>query len=188
GLTNESRAGYSSCAETTNGNVIAVVSDNWPYQVDALAQTAVTYNNMTGVIVDADIELNDERFSFGVVSQSGQPFIDIQNTIAHESGHFIGLDHTSVFEATMYASAPAGQTSKRDLHQDDVDALCEAYPGNEELVCEDATAGFYSAPSIGPGDKCETGCGCSSASTRHDGALLWVLGVAWIGWFRRRRA
>ena len=46
--------------------------------------------------------------------------IDVQNTITHEAGHTLGLDHSADPSATMAASAPAGETSKRVLQPDEV--------------------------------------------------------------------
>ena len=54
--------------------------------------------------------------------------MDLENVFAHELGHYLGLAHSTEAEATMFASAVAGETLKRDLAADDVEGLCAAYP------------------------------------------------------------
>jgi hypothetical protein len=81
---------------------------------------------------------------------------DLQNVLTHEFGHLIGLDHNcyvkdanpggrpndhlgtpvpncsnapaSVRAATMFNSAAQRDVSKRDLSDDDIQAVCEVYP------------------------------------------------------------
>ncbi len=54
--------------------------------------------------------------------------MDIQNIATHEIGHFFGVDHSAVANATMWPTAANGETLKRDLHQDDIDAITVLYP------------------------------------------------------------
>ena len=58
--------------------------------------------------------------------------MDLRNSITHEVGHLIGLDHPPNTprnaESTMFASAPACETKKRSLAQDDIDGICMIYP------------------------------------------------------------
>ncbi len=60
--------------------------------------------------------------------QSNCIFMDVQNTVTHELGHVLGLDHSNVASATMSATASPGETGKRTLDQDDMDGICSAYP------------------------------------------------------------
>src|SRR5204862_6586571 len=79
---------------------------------------------------------------------------DLQNTLTHEFGHLLGLDHNcygsadrsrgidqnghavpdcnrappAVQEATMYASVMRGDVARRDLSADDIDGVCAIYP------------------------------------------------------------
>ena len=62
---------------------------------------------------------------------AGQPacgYMDLQNTLTHEIGHLIGLAHSPVPGATMNATTQPGEIQKRDLAQDDIDAVCSVYP------------------------------------------------------------
>jgi len=142
-----------------------------------IATTTTTSSRQTGQILDSDIELNDApasngtKFTFTAVdglpcdpndpSQTGCVRMDVQNTITHEAGHTLGLDHSLDPNATMYASAPFGETSKRVLGADDVQGICAIYPrGKASVSC------LPQAP--------EGGCGCSQAQT-GPGAALGVL-------------
>ena len=137
----------------------------WEYgsdAVDAIALTTTHYNTRTGEILDADVEFNGAGFVFTAID--GPPCTtdnetsgtcvanDIQNTLTHEVGHFIGLDHTPVPDATMYAKADLGETKKRTLHQDDIDGLCTIYPkGLTTSTCAQAQKTQGSGCGQGPG-------------------------------------
>jgi hypothetical protein len=134
-----------------------------------IATTTTTSSRQTGQILDSDIELNDSpatngtRFTFTAAdglpcdpndpAQTGCVRMDVQNTVTHEAGHTLGLDHSGDPNATMYASAPFGETSKRDLGSDDTQGICAIYPkGKPSVAC---------VPQTDPGG----GCGCSQAQT-----------------------
>lgn len=61
--------------------------------------------------------------------QSNCIFMDVQNTVTHELGHVLGLAHPNPYTgATMSATAPPGETSKRVLTPSDVNGICTIYP------------------------------------------------------------
>jgi len=114
--------------------------DAWLHDNGAIAITTMTYSRYTGRILDADIELNDAGFSF-TNCDAGEPGClvanDLKNTMTHEMGHLVGLDHPPSTTpgaqlATMYGRAPQGETLKRDLAQDDIDGICYLYPTSAE--------------------------------------------------------
>ena len=90
-------------------------------------------------IVDTDLELNSFRYQFTI--SDTEILNDVQNTVTHELGHVLGLDHPCgsdpacsgaeyLKETTMYQNAPVGEVKKRDLTKDDIDGVCAIYPLN----------------------------------------------------------
>jgi MYXO-CTERM domain-containing protein len=134
-----------------------------------IATTTTTTNSRTGEILDTDTEFNEapqsdgSRFVFTAVdgppcagpTDTGCVQFDIQNTMTHEAGHTLGLDHTPDPNATMFATSPSGETSKRILGQDDINGICAIYPKGAG-----ASAG---------------GCGCSHSQTGPGAALCALL-------------
>jgi hypothetical protein len=127
------------------------------YDPFALAVTSVFARKVDGEILDADVELNAVTFEWSDLNShpdlrnSNQ---DLQNTLTHEFGHFIGLDHTCtlsvsrvgqtddkgqpvpscsrasdpVRETTMFAAVIPGDMDRRTLAPDDQRAVCTVYP------------------------------------------------------------
>jgi len=130
-----------------------------------IALTTVTYVPSTGEILDADMELHDWNGSISSpdgmyftcappeagtcsdpgYSQSGCVYWDVGNTVTHEAGHMLGLDHCAVGGAgatacpnsgtalnpeypVMAPTATFGDTDKRTLKPDDIDGVCTIYP------------------------------------------------------------
>ncbi|MGZ6124658.1 MAG: myxosortase-dependent metalloprotease, MXAN_2677/MXAN_2678 family [Myxococcales bacterium] len=151
--------------------------DCWNQGDAVIASTLTTSIRQTGELLDSDIELNDAPTASGPglrftavdglpcgsdPNQTGCVSIDVQNTVTHEAGHTLGLDHSPDPAATMYASAPAGQVSKRVLATDDIQGVCAIYPrGAASMTCN------------GPADS--GGCGCSATQTGPGAALGMLL-------------
>lgn len=159
-----------------------------------------------GRLLDADIEMNAVDFAFGVdgTTLGTGTAADVQNTLTHELGHLLGLDHTcwdrdgdppldgagnvvpscrpsaalpaEVTNATMYNYQLAGETSKRSVEADDVAGECALYPkASDPMACE---------PVAAPGGG---GCGCVVAARRGVAPgrglvalLLGALGITWV--------
>ena len=94
---------------------------------DVIAFTTVSFDQETGEILDADMEINDWNFYFTVSDNLEETVFDVQNAVTHEMGHVLGLDHSTDPEATMYYSADEHDLNKRTLEQDDIQGLCFIY-------------------------------------------------------------
>jgi len=157
-------------SETKNANLIVFRDDGWAYGKSALALTTVTYALDTGEIRDADIELNSENAAFTVTDTDVE--VDLLSILTHEVGHFLGLAHTPVADATMQQDYPPRSITLRSLEPDDVEAICAVYPPGRDGSCAPE-------PLNGLGDDCdeaagsEDGCECSTP-TSPAGSLAWV--------------
>ena len=106
--------------------------DRWLHNPGVIALTTITFDSQSGRLLDADIEINDTNFIFTTCDldeASCRVAFDLENTLTHELGHVLGLDHPpDAPEATMFATAVEGQLKKRDLDDDDINGLCTIYP------------------------------------------------------------
>jgi hypothetical protein len=114
-------------------------------------------SDRNGEIIDADMEFNGVNFAFasdGTTTGQQDCEADLSNTLAHEVGHFLGLDHTcraggpalldhlgnpvpecggpaigpNITEATMYNFQACAETKKATLEADDISGMCSIYP------------------------------------------------------------
>lgn len=142
------------------------------YDPAAFAVTTVWHRRSTGEILDVDMEVNEERGPFGICPPDGcfdDRTVDLENVITHELGHYLGLAHSTDPDATMFASAVAGETLKRTLNEDDRQGICAAYPpGSPAGVCDYTPHGGLEL-------GCETGC---SASRPARPLPFWLLALA----------
>ena len=116
-------------------NMVVCVTQNaqWPnfgFSGGALAVTVYAYNPTTRYIVGGDIYMNADNYTWEIGNATPGTF-DLQNTLTHEVGHFIGMGHPMSADktaSTMYASAPSGETDKRSLEVDDMNGATYLYP------------------------------------------------------------
>jgi hypothetical protein len=156
-----------------------------------------------GAIVDADIELNGVDFSISTNDQTlgtAGCKSDLGNTLTHELGHLLGLEHPcraaadpervdgngnpvpscsttndpAILESTMYNFQDCGETKKATLSQDDINAVCAIYPtAKDPKSCEHVTD--------------ETGCnGCNTGGRPWAGLMLAALTFGLL--FRRKNS
>jgi len=178
------------------------------YDPAALALTSVSASTSSGVIRDADIEVNAFHFSWADLVANpdlrgnGQPYHDLQNALTHEMGHLIGLDHTCYFqgpppldntgapitdcasasadvlETTMFPSANPGDVDKRTLAPDDQLAVCQIYPA--------AADPMTCAPASPPEEGCSS-CAVAGAPASGAGACWLIAAVLLAARAPRRR-
>jgi MYXO-CTERM domain-containing protein len=181
------------------GNTFDCFEDRTPGDRFIVALTSVLYDPASGRIVNADTEVNgwdgqpgslsagtsgpahgwyftcDKQTGWAACTTYGQGgcyYIDLQNTLTHEVGHFLGLAHPcgdagepscasdpSFAQTTMYPVTTPGDVAKRTLSADDIAGVCAIYPDSGG------------------------GCGCGSGGA--PGALAAALAVIAL-WPRRR--
>jgi|GEM_PF-1206902 len=165
----------------TPDNVVVFVTSRAQWQTSGnmsswLAITKVASDEVTGQIVDTDIEINDGMYTYHYgegAPASGE--IDFRAMIIHEVGHFYGMDHSKVAGATMDGAYASGNpVDARTLDQDDVDGICALYTDVPQWV--DPTV---KPPGSGDDGGCESGAGRGLL-----GGLLGLLAIA----FGRRRS
>lgn len=148
-------SGYKSTGP--NYNVWVFHDADWPYGTegeDAVAVTTVKFNPTTGEIYDADVELNSEldAFTTGLYVDW-----DLATVVQHESGHFLGLAHTTVADAVMWPVISEYET-RRTLSSDDIQGICAIYPpGKPNPQCDPE-------PRHGFSTECEFAKGCCAVA------------------------
>lgn len=111
-----------------NANVWMFRDQDWPYegQSSTLALTSTLFDTKTGALLDADVEINS--FAVDLTTTDTNVQKDLASIVTHEAGHFLGLAHSTVKAATMFAQYQAGDLNYRSLHPDDVSGVCATYP------------------------------------------------------------
>ena len=191
GLTTNTNIGFDpSVSENQNIIVFQSQENAWIHDPRAVGLTTVTMcQNDTptcaaGTIIDADIELNEVDFIL-TPSVATNVQMDLPNTLTHELGHFLGLDHSTDPDSTMYAEAPLRETKKRTVDEDDKAGVCELFPLNSDRYCVLASYDLASgAPMMDEGtvnmqsQGSETGC---RQREHHSGwlpLLCWLIFLA----------
>lgn len=162
------------------------------YTPSQIAVTTIFYNDTPGmagdgVILDTDTEVDAVDWAIsacdpvsGACTTAGDgPNADLANTLAHEVGHMMGLDHTcwdgsvstpptdndgnpvpncfpaaalpaSVTESTMYNFQSPAETKKATLEPDDIAGVCAIYPiADDPMECKRAPTGGGGGCAVG---------------------------------------
>ena len=171
-----------------NANLVVYRNTSWPHPegLDNIALTTVTFDTKTGEIFDADIEINAAQYHL-TTSDTAVDY-DLLSVLTHEAGHFLGLAHSPVDGATMFASYEPGDLGDRSLSPDDVAAICDAFPpraSTEDATCSPIPRhGFASECAV---DQAVVSCAAAHPgwASRWDGVVVMgLIGAA----FERIRA
>ncbi len=187
GTTTDNIQGYVDA--DTNVNNVIWEDGLWAYDAEALAITLTTFKRSSGELLDADIIVNGSAYTWGV---DGAPTEhDLANSMTHEAGHFVGLGHSTEEQATMYPTAPPGETIKRTLYNDDVRGFLFLYGTGSDTedwedvdINQEATDGSYQI------NNAEIHVKCSTAPVQNvpwQGLTLMVLGALAVLLLRRRQ-
>jgi hypothetical protein len=176
---------------SANANLVIFRDETWPYPDEnfVIARTSITFDPSTGAIFDADIEINSfgNEFSLGEAQVSN----DLQSVLTHEVGHFLGLDHTRVPNATMLADYELSNLGSRTLAADDRAGMCSIYsPMSEgELVCPGNTGPHHGfSRECGSTEHADASClSLAGAPPARGSAWLPWFGLGLLAWFRLRR-
>ena len=135
---------------TNNGNYVQFFtneqawSDTSHQGLYVYALTVLTFTPRTGEIFDADILVNAANHKYCLTKCADDVLC---NTLTHEVGHLLGLDHSKDPKATMSPSALPGDTNKCAMHADDRLGMCTIYrsvcaqrAGEEPSNCSAAPA------------------------------------------------
>jgi hypothetical protein len=157
-----------------NANAVIFQDESWPYGSEVIGLTKISFSPKTGQIRDADMQINTRDYA-GEFTPEGLAY-----TIAHESGHFFGLDHSPRLGALMYFQSSAGTTAAPALSADDVAAICTAYPPSAGApMCDpDPRAGAFEPP-LGFAPDCggDVTAACALAPPRATEGTAWSIGT-----------
>lgn len=176
--------------EGANVNVILFQDDDWKYRgVDGtLAKTSVTYNDETGEIYDADIEVNAANNAVTITDDRAKVNYDLLAILTHEVGHFVGVAHSAEPDAVMAPSYNPGSIAQRTLTEDDVAAACAIYPPDRAARCDvEPRGGFGPTCDPPPVESCAAGPATVDASRDAGVAGACVLGAFALVVARMRR-
>jgi hypothetical protein len=148
-----------------NANVVMFHDSGWRDGSGRIGVTTPTGGTKSGLIVDADIEINAQDFSFAS-DPSGMMSTSLLYVLTHEIGHFLGLAHTQVSGSVMYEDLQSVPFSRNLIGADDAAAICAAYPPGPKLSCGAPPASDYDQCAIPLGEDPP----CKLSSLRQDGA------------------
>lgn len=192
------------------------------YDSSAAAVTTVSYINKKGdpsdgVIVDADIEMNAVNNQFVEIGKplpasDGRNQTDLENTLTHELGHLLGLDHTcrlnsdpacltddqgqprqlcDVIEKgrilnptyqSLYVTTMFAVAPQKDIEK--------RTPKADDIAGITAISPLAQDPNICelPGASSSSGCSCEVGQKKPSSlASLLLIGIAGLLCFRRKR-
>jgi hypothetical protein len=147
-----------------NVSVLMFHDSAWPGESDELGVTTPTGGVSSGLLVDADLELNSDGFDFSLTRGETTGYV-LQDVLAHELGHFLGLSHSNQSGALMSTGYAELAISRELLTPDDIAAICSVYPPGAPLECPEPPPPAYDECQLAPGERLSN---CRLASMTHD--------------------
>ncbi|HEY0468751.1 MAG TPA: matrixin family metalloprotease [Polyangiaceae bacterium] len=162
-----------------NVNEVMFHDSSWLYGSNRMGVTTPTGGTESGLIVDADVEINSQDYSFKS-DPTGTMSTSLRFVLTHELGHFLGLAHSLASNSVMSQGYQSLPFSSNLISPDDEAAICAVYPPGPKLNCGAPPEPVYDTCQIPVGVRppCKLasttqdseGCGCrlaaSSASPR----------------------
>jgi hypothetical protein len=135
-----------------DGANVIYFEDEWDQDPGLLALTYL-WSATDGEVIGFDMAINAEHHQWSIDGRESAN--DLLNTLSHEFGHALAIDHSPFMElATMYPTSPMGEILKRDLWDDDINAVIHLYANFED-------AGAVAA-------------GCSAAGFNPNTLAIWL--------------
>ncbi|HVR20168.1 MAG TPA: matrixin family metalloprotease [Polyangiaceae bacterium] len=187
---------HETVCDTASGNVNVIMfhDDAWPYGSNELGITKPSAGTKTGLMNDADVEINARPIVTGM--------LELFPVLSHELGHYLGLTHSTAPNALMSESYSSFAMSGGLLTADDVAGICAIYPpSGVPLSCKTTAPArdtcALPGPDPEPPEKCSLGTvsypandGCSVArvGVQRPATPLFAFGTALgLAWLVRRR-
>ena len=189
--------GEAVCSEREkNANVVMFQDNGWLYGEGRMGVTTPTGGSQSGLVIDADVEINSQDFSFAS-DPSGMMSSSLFYVLTHELGHFLGIAHSRAPGSVMTESYQSFAFSPNLISPDDAAAVCAAYPPGPKLNCDSRATPTFDACQIPLGEDppCKLasvthdagGCNCHlAANSRRPLPSLAALGLALVVLARRR--
>lgn len=93
----------------------------------SLNPSAVYTCPLPSCIIDADVEFNPQD-QFATSTPTPSDNFDLQSIATHEFGHLLGMDHSGLGNAIMFAFGDSGGAPNRTLSTDDILGIGSIYP------------------------------------------------------------
>lgn len=169
-----------------NANIFMFREDDWEAMDagHALALTTLWFNPQTGVIFDADVEINGttDRITIGQV----QDGVDLPSILTHEIGHFLGLSHSGDPRAVMRPFYEPGRDNLRVLHADDIAGICSIFTPGRTVSTNSCTPRHGFASDCRKED--DSGCSVSAAGAPSPASTATPLAALGLGLVLARRS
>lgn len=138
-------------------NTVAWITNNWPWDPEALAVTFwEDWDNSTGAVFETDMQINGQDFEWSIGREPRPTEYDLQSVIVHEMGHFCMFYDLFDFhfsQSTMFGYLSEGSIRARTLDQDDIEGLRFMYPASESDLPPPHVIGFIKSGDSSTYDK-----------------------------------